>query len=183
MLAPRVEPLASPYPDDVQKTFDAIMPPGVPPLSLFTTLARVPRVWERFRGGSLLDRGALSLRLREIVIDRTTARKKCGYEWGVHVAFFAEKVRLTPAQVEATARGSADDAVWSDDERLLVRLVDELCDTADVTDALWTALEKSFSLDQILEAILLVGFYHSVAFLANALRLPPESYAPPLPSA
>ena len=64
MTAPRVAPLAPPYDADVQATFDKIMPPGVPPLSLFTTLARVPRVWERFRAGSLLDRGPLSLRGR-----------------------------------------------------------------------------------------------------------------------
>ena len=183
MSAPRVPPLAPPYPAEVQATFDKIMPPGVPPLSLFTTLARVPRIWERFRGGSLLDKGPLSLRHREIVIDRTTARRGCAYEWGVHVAFFAEKVRLTPDQVRATARGTADDPAWTDDERLLVRLVDELCDTATLSDEVWALLEKTFTLDQILEAILLVGFYHSVAFLANALRLPPESYAPPFPSA
>ena len=183
MSAPRVPPLAPPYPAEVQATFDKIMPPGVPPLSLFTTLARVPRIWERFRGGSLLDKGPLSLRHREIVIDRTTARRGCAYEWGVHVAFFAEKVRLTPDQVRATARGTADDPAWTDDERLLVRLVDELCDTATLSDEVWALLEKTFTLDQILEAILLVGFYHSVAFLANALRLPPEPYAPPFPSA
>src|SRR5437868_12293891 len=136
----RVDPLAPPYPEEVQATFDKLMPPGVPPLSLFTTLARVPRVWERFRGGSLLDRGPLALRHREIVIDRTTARRGCVYEWGVHVAFFAEKVRLTPEQVRATARGGSDDPVWSDDERVLVRLVDELCDSANVSDALWADL-------------------------------------------
>ena len=183
MAGPRVEPLAPPYAADVQATFDKIMPSGVPPLSLFTTLARVPRIWERFRGGSLLDRGPLSLRHREIVIDRTTARRGCAYEWSVHVAFFAEKVRLTPEQVHATARGASDDPAWAGDERLLVRLVDELCDTATVSDELWAALDAAFSLEQILEAILLVGFYHSVAFLANALRLAPEPYALPFPSA
>src|SRR2546426_9133037 len=63
--APRVEPVAPPYPPELQKVFDSIMPPGVPPLALFTTLARVPRIWERFRAGSLLDRGPVSLRSEE----------------------------------------------------------------------------------------------------------------------
>ncbi|MFL6647240.1 MAG: hypothetical protein ACJ8KA_13575 [Sulfurifustis sp.] len=53
---------------------------------MFTTLARVPRIFERFRAGSLLDRGPLSLRQREIVINRTCARCGFSYEWGVHVA-------------------------------------------------------------------------------------------------
>jgi hypothetical protein len=57
----------------------------------------VPRIWDRFRAGSLLDRGPVSLRHREIVIDRTCARCDCAYEWGVHVAFFANGLRL-PAE-------------------------------------------------------------------------------------
>jgi hypothetical protein len=99
MTAPaaRVEPVSAPYPPELQKVFDAIMPPGVPPLALFTTLARVPRIWDRFRAGSLLDRGPVSLRHREIVIDRTCARCDCAYEWGVHVAFFGNGRRL-PAE-------------------------------------------------------------------------------------
>src|SRR5438128_8339963 len=127
---PRVEPVAPPYPPELQKVFDSIMPPGVPPLALFTTLARVPRIWERFRAGSLLDRGPVSLRHREIVIDRTCARCGCASEWGGSVAFFAQRVALTPAQVRATMRGSADDAAWSEEERLLIRLVDELHEAA-----------------------------------------------------
>ena len=89
------------------------MPPGVPPLTLFTTLARVPRIYERFRAGSLLDRGPVSLRHREIVIDRTCARCGSSYEWGVHVAFFAQRVALTAEQIRATQHGSGDDPVWS----------------------------------------------------------------------
>jgi hypothetical protein len=86
----RLSPLVAPYADDVQASFDAIMPPGAPPLLLFRTLARSPRAWRKFRAGSLLDRGPLSLRQREIVIDRVCARAGCGYEWGVHVAAFAK---------------------------------------------------------------------------------------------
>src|SRR5271155_5934875 len=95
---PRVDPVAPPYTPDLQAVFDKIMPPGVPPLSLFTTLARVPRVYDRFRAGSLLDRGPVSLRHREIVIDRTCARWGGGYELGVHLAFFGERVGLTEEQ-------------------------------------------------------------------------------------
>ena len=44
-IAPRIEPVSPPYPPELQKVLDAIMPAGVPPLTLFTTLARVPRIW------------------------------------------------------------------------------------------------------------------------------------------
>src|SRR6267143_525907 len=121
MTTARVEPVRPPYPPELQAVFDRIMPPGVPPLLLFTTLARVPRIYERFRAGSLLDRGPVSMRNREIVIDRTCARCGCAYEWGVHVAFFAQRVGLTPEQTRATVHGGGDDPAWSDEERLLDR--------------------------------------------------------------
>lgn len=178
---PRVEPVSPPFAPDLQAVFDRIMPPGIPPLRLFTTLARVPRIYERFRAGSLLDRGPVSLRHREIVIDRTCARCGCPYEWGVHVAFFAERVALTPEQVRATAHGNADDSVWTAEEKLLVRMVDALHDSAQLPDELWRALAAAFSVEQIFELIALVGFYHTVSFFANGLRLPVESFGAPFP--
>jgi alkylhydroperoxidase family enzyme len=181
--APRVDPVAQPYPPELQAVFDKIMPPGVAPLTLFTTLARVPRVYERFRAGGLLDRGPLSMRHREIVIDRTCARCGCSYEWGVHVAFFAQRVGLTPEQVRATVHGESNDAAWSGEEPLLIRLVDDLHDRADISSELWEALAKSFSVDQIFEMIALVGFYHTVSFFANGLRLAPEPFAATPPEA
>jgi alkylhydroperoxidase family enzyme len=166
----------------LQAVFEKIMPAGVPPLALFTTLARVPRIWDRFRAGSLLDRGPLSLRHREIVIDRTCARCNCGYEWGVHVAFFAARVGLTPDQVRATLEGEPGPGVWTKEEQLLIQLVDELHDAANISDPLWKALEESFTLEQVFEVIALVGFYHTVAFFCNGLRLKAEPFAAPLPA-
>jgi 4-carboxymuconolactone decarboxylase len=177
----RVDPITPPYAPDVQALFDKLMPPGVPPLALFTMLARVPRIFDRFRAGSLLDRGPVSLRHREIVIYRTCARCGCGYEWGVHVAFFAQRVGLTPEQIRATAKGDSTDPVWSADESLLIRLVDELHDRATISDELWSALTTAFSVEQIFELIALVGFYHTVSFFANGLKLAPEPNTTPLP--
>jgi 4-carboxymuconolactone decarboxylase len=181
--APRVEPIPPPYPPELQAVFDRIMPAGVPPLALFTTLARVPRVYDRFRASSLLDRGPVSLRHREIVINRTCARCGCAYEWGVHAAFFAQRVALTPEQLSATVRGDANHPVWSEEERLLIRIVDELHDSANVSRELWEALAATFSLEQILEVIALVGAYHTVSFFANGLRLAPEPFGVPFPPA
>ena len=183
MTARRVEPVQPPFPPELQAVFDRIMPPGVPPLQLFTTLARVPRIYERFRAGSLLDRGPLSLRHREIVIDRTCARCGCAYEWGVHVAFFAERVALTPEQIRATVHGTPADPAWSDEEKLLIRAVDELHDSSRISDELWAALANTFSVEQIFELIALVGFYHTVSFFANGLRLAPEPFGVPFPPA
>jgi len=69
----RIAPLEPPYAPEIQEQFDRIMR-GAPPLVLFRVIAGNARAWEKFRAGSLLDRGQLSLREREIVIDRTCAR-------------------------------------------------------------------------------------------------------------
>src|SRR5688500_9808087 len=72
-MTPRISPATAPFSPKVQAAFDAIMPPGMKPLTLFTTLARDERLLRKFFAGSLLDEGHLTLRQREIVIDRTAA--------------------------------------------------------------------------------------------------------------
>src|SRR5262249_35367648 len=178
---PRVEPVSAPYSPELQAVFDRIMPPGVAPLTLFTTLARVPRIYDRFRAASLLDRGPVSMRHREIVIHRTCARCRCAYEWGVHVAFFSNRVELTPEQVRATVLAAGEGPVWSDQQRLLTGVVDELHRSATISDELWTAMHGVFNVDQIFELIALVGFYHTVSFFANGLKIPLEPYGAPFP--
>ena len=175
--AARMAPERPPFPPDVQSALDRVMPPGTPPLLLFTTLARNPRVFLRFMAGGLLDKGSIGVREREIMIDRTTARCGSEYEWGVHVKFFAEKAELTQDQIRATARGGAAEEVWSRRDLLILRLADALHDSSTVGDELWTELRAEFTEAQLLELIVLAGFYHTVSFLTNALRLPLEAGA------
>jgi alkylhydroperoxidase family enzyme len=181
-MTARIAPAKPPYSEAVQAAFDKIMPPGVPPLTLFTTLARDARLFERFRNGSLLDKGHLTLRQREIVIDRITARSGSEYEWGVHVAFFAERVGLDKTQQRSLVRGSDIDACWSPEDRLLIRACDMLHASCDIDDVLWRELQIVFSEEALIEILMLAGFYRTVSYLTNALRLPLESYSVRLPT-
>jgi alkylhydroperoxidase family enzyme len=158
------------------------MPAGVEPLLLFRTLARDPRLFHRFMGGGLLDRGHLTLRQREIVIDRVTAQCGSEYEWGVHVAFFAERAGLDADQLRSLVHGDAQDRCWSSEEALLLRLCDALHACCDIEDSLWAELRQSFSEAALLELLLLAGFYRMVSYLTNALRLPLEPYAVRFPA-
>src|SRR5579859_5348907 len=115
----RIAPLEPPYAPEIQDQFDRIMR-GAPPLMLFRVIASNRRAWEKFRAGSLLDRGPLSLREREIVIDRTCALMGCEYEWGVHIATFAQAADLTEAAIRATVLGGADAPCWSPSEQALI---------------------------------------------------------------
>ena len=157
------------------------MPPGVAPLVLFRALARDQRLFWRFMGGGLLDKGHLTLRQREIVIDRVTARCGAEYEWGVHAAFFARRAGLGEAELRSLVHGQAGDACWSAEDALLVRFCDALHATCDIDDGLWDELRARFSEEAMLELLLLAGFYRTVSYLVNALRLPPEPYSVPFP--
>ena len=177
----RLAPLAPPYAPQIQQQFDRIMR-GAPPLLLFRTIAVSVRAWEKFSAGGLLDRGPLSLREREIVIDRTCARTGCEYEWGVHVAAFAAAARLTDEQVRATVLGEATDPCWSTAEQALLSAVDALHLRATLSDLEFAALSAHYDETKILEIMLLCGFYTTVSYLANGLALPLEKNAARFPA-
>jgi alkylhydroperoxidase family enzyme len=176
----RIAPLEPPYAPEIQQQFDRIMR-GAPPLMLFRVIAGQPRAWEKFRAGGLLDRGPLSLREREIVIDRTCALTKCEYEWGVHVAAFAEAAHLSEEQIRATVLGEASAPCWSAAEQALLAAVDALHLSATLSDAGFKALSAHYDTAQIFEVILLCGFYRTVAYFANGLDLPLEAKAARFP--
>ncbi len=176
MANPRIAPLDPPYAEEIAAGFARVMPPGREPLKLFRTLARNPRVLSRLFAGGLLDRGELTLAEREIVILRACARAGAEYEWGVHVTFFAERAGLTKAAVAATVSAAADDPVFDADQRLLVRLVDSLHETADLDDQLWNELAKRWSEPALIELSMLAGQYRMISGICRVLRLDLESY-------
>jgi alkylhydroperoxidase family enzyme len=177
----RIGPAAQPLPDDIQQAIDAIMR-GNPPLRLFTTMARDRRLFFKFFGSGLLDRGHLSIRQREIVIDRVTAACGAEYEWGVHVATFAVKAGLTEEQILSLFSGDSSDECWTDDERDLIRLCDSLHSDCAVDDELWADLSAHHSDEAMLELLMLAGTYRTVSYLVNSLQLPLEPGARRFPA-
>lgn len=177
----RISPLEPPYESGLQKQFDAIMHMA-PPLMLFRVLASQPRAWQKFCASGLLDRGPLSLREREIVINRTCALTGCEYEWGVHVATFAKAAQLTDGEILGTVEGGADAICWSGSDRALVMAAEALHHRSTLTEAEFGALRSHYSDAQIIEIVLLCGFYHTVSYLANSLALPLESNGARFPS-
>lgn len=181
-MPPRIEPLAAPYEAAEAAQLAAMMPAGHPPIALFRTFVKnlpMTQAMHAWGGYELSKELSISLREREIVIDRTCARTGCEYEWGVHIAVFAARARLDSEQVRSLTHGSADDACWPDErERLLIRMVDELHAANDLSDALWHQLAAQFTDPQLLDLLLLCGWYHAISFLARAARTPLEHDAP-----
>lgn len=179
---PRIAPVAPPYNGEIQAAFDVVMR-GAPPLQLFRCVAQNPRVLQRMMAGGLLDRGSIPIRIRELMILRTTARCGAEYEWGVHVAAFADKSPWTSAELHAGVHGNASSGSWNTQEALTILLADALHERHDIDDALWIELRAHFAEDQLIELIMLAGLYHSVSYLVNGLRIPHEAFAPRFPQA
>lgn len=180
-MSSRVAQAVPPFDPAIAEQLDQIMK-GKPPLRLFTTMARDPRLFHKFISSGLLDRGHLTMRQREIVIDRTTALCRSEYEWGVHISAFAQHVRLTDEQLRSFVLGSANDDCWDEPEKLMIRMCDSLHRECDIDDALWNALRAHHSEEAMLELLMLAGFYRVVSYLTNALRLPLEASAARFPA-
>jgi alkylhydroperoxidase family enzyme len=180
-LTPRIAPLEPPFVPATEEQLRSMMPAGVPPIALFRTFVRnlpmaaAMQPWGRHQLSRSLSVG---LRDREIVIDRTCARCGCEYEWGVHVAFFAARAGFDAAQISSLTHGRPGDPCWEERDRLLIRLVDELHDSADVSEPLWEKLHEEFDDAQLLDLLLLCGWYHAISFAARAARVPLEDGAP-----
>lgn len=172
---PRIGPLPEPDRTEVQR--DLLAPvvggPGPKATNLYTTLVRHPRLFHRWEalGGTLLLRGTLPPRHREILILRTARNTGSDYEWGQHVRVGTE-AGLSTEEIDRCAR----DGGWTDtdEEAPLVAAANELHTDSTIGDATWARLEARYDEAQLIEIVAVVGYYHQAAFLLNALGVQRE---------
>jgi len=177
----RLAPLTAPFPTEAAAVLEK-MTFGMPqPLALFRTIAYNPRVLDRIRLGGLLDKGSLSLRQRELMILRICALCGAEYEWGVHVKIFQPHTGMSDAQIAATVYGQPDDPLWQEDENAILAMGDALHASSRIDDALYARLQGSFRPEQIVELVVLAGFYHTISFAIGAFAIENEKGAPRFP--
>jgi 4-carboxymuconolactone decarboxylase len=105
----------------------------------------------------------------ELVILRTAWLCRSDYTWGEHVNF-GKKAGLTSEEIEWLTQGSPA-AGWNERDRALNRLPEELHETAFVSDDTWRVIAAHFTDQQIIELLVMIGSYHEVAYLYNAMRV------------
>ena len=132
-------------------------------------------------GAGILGHPRLDRRERELLILRTCARAGAEYEWGVHAVVFGESVGLSGEQIAASAAGRADDPAWSEADAQLIAAVDALCDTNSIPDELWEQLAARFREDQLVELIVVFGWYRVISYLLTTLRIELEPWAARFP--
>lgn len=171
-VKPRIEPLPEEEWSDLLRGVLDGMPGGLErPMNIFTTMARHPDLfdkWVRF-GNQLLMRSTIPARERELIILRTATNSNSPYEWAQHVRI-GLAAGLTDEEIEA-ARLPAGDREWSDSDALLLRAVDELDASCNLSDETWDALAERYDERQMIEFPMLVGHYKMVAGALNSLRV------------
>jgi len=166
---PRIAPLDPLPPDAAEILGGLIGAPDGSTLNIFGTLAHRPDLLRPFLslGGHLLLEGRIPGREREIVILRTGANAAAVYEFGQHRLIGAQS-GLSEAEIERLA-GEVDEGDWSADDRALIALADDLSEDDAVSDATWEALARRWDEGQLIELLLLAGYYRMVSGFLNGV--------------
>jgi len=161
---------------------DPLPPRGDEPgeLNIFRTLAHNEKLAKGFLrlGGHLLGGGVLPAREREIVILRTGSRAGSEYEFGQHTRI-GRQAGLTDDEIARLA--DIDAGRWSDDDAALVCMVDELCGHDVVSETTWQRLRARWSDAQLLELLVLAGFYRLASGMLNSVGVALEPTTPGWP--
>jgi 4-carboxymuconolactone decarboxylase len=181
---PRLAPRADSTPELDALLGNTLLRDGRP-INIFGTLAHHPKLLDRFNrfGGYLLNKGLLPAREREIVILRIGARAAAVYEFGQHTVI-GERCGLTADEIRALAGDRATCAAhpWSDDDRALIALADDLCDGDSASDATFAALRRRWNDAEIVELVVVAGFYRLVSGFLNTMGVQLDEGVPGWPS-
>jgi 4-carboxymuconolactone decarboxylase len=137
-------------------------------LNISATLAHNTRVLKRFSqlGGALLFRGVVPARERELVILRVGANAQSVYEFGQHT-LIGRDCGITDDEVLALTL-PADAHAWSEGDRDLIALADDLCADDCVSDATWARLKGRWDDEAMVELVTVAGFYRLVSGFLNS---------------
>jgi 4-carboxymuconolactone decarboxylase len=182
---PRIPPLPpDEWSGDLKPILEAV-PGGVSQRlgdnNIFPTLARNPelfKAWLRF-GGYLLTAGKLPGLDRELLILRTAVVCRSSYEWGQHVRISLDG-GIEREVIDRVLEGPDADG-WSEHEAALLRAVDELHEGSRISDATWGKLSETYDQAELIEAAMVIGHYHMLAFALNSFGVELDEGLEPLP--
>lgn len=169
-----------PYDPEVQKNIDNTAFKGLSPRNLRLALAHHPGLANAFQSMAhvVLFKCELPERDREIAIIRTGALTRSEYEWGMHVSIYGSRCGLGPDAIQDLTLSRSwhdlNQTLWTSEERLVVRMVDELHRHSTVGDETWEQLNATWPREQVIELIFASSFYHMAAFFLNSAGVPLE---------
>jgi alkylhydroperoxidase family enzyme len=152
------------------------------PLNIFGVLAHHPKLLKRFNvlGGFLLNKGMIPERERELVILRVGWNARAEYEFGQHTVI-GLRCGLTDVEIAALTRGP-NTHDWSSDDLALIALADDLAVDDCVSDATWAALSRRWSDAELVELLIVAGFYRLVSGFLNSTGVELDAGVPGFPT-
>ncbi|MGB2951006.1 MAG: carboxymuconolactone decarboxylase family protein [Rhodococcus sp. (in: high G+C Gram-positive bacteria)] len=144
---------------------------GTPDAHLFSTLGRTRGLFRGwlFYSGKLMPGGRISRKETELIINRVAHLRDCGYEMDHHRRIGA-RFGVTEELLAQVKQGPQAPGLTPRHRRILTA-TDELMDTKNLSDATWAALAGEFDDRQLIEFLLLVGQYDSLATTIATLRI------------
>jgi 4-carboxymuconolactone decarboxylase len=122
----------------------------------------------------------LPVRHREIAILRSAWSCGADYQWEMHNEIGLE-CGLTQEEIDRIPSG-AESPEWTTEEANVLRAVDELHSTCRVGDETWAGLTRQYDERQLVEFLVLVGNYRTIAYVMNGVGIaPPSGVSPHLP--
>lgn len=179
---PRIEPITE-YGGELEEILSTALTHDGKPLNIFGTLAHHPKLLKRFNllGGFLLNKGLVPARERELVILRVGANARAEYEFGQHTLIGLD-CGLTQGEIEALVRDPATHE-WSDGDRALIALADDLHADDCVSDTTWEQLAATWTDAELAELLVVAGFYRLVSGFLNSTGVQLDDGVPGLPNA
>lgn len=147
----------------------------LPPLLLFRALAHAPTVLDPWLGlgGALLTTLDLDPVLRELAIIEVAVATGCDYERRQH-ELIGRGVGISDEQIDALARRDLDDRAFEPHGPVL-SIVRDVATEHGCTDESMTLLRTMLTDREVVELLLVVGYYLGLAVLINALDLADEA--------
>lgn len=124
----------------------------------------------------LMGRSLLPPRDREILILRTLGLCDESYEEDHHVRI-ARTLGISAADIEAARSGEG--GALGPFDRALMRAADELINDRCMSEKAWSTLAKTYTVDQMIEVVFLVGCYTMLSMATNSFGMPIDASPDP----
>jgi alkylhydroperoxidase family enzyme len=155
----------------VKAIYQKVEDSGNKVINLLKALAHSPKIcrdWNRF-GVTLLLKGELSPKLRELAILRVGNLAKSNYEWTKHVPM-ALAAGASKEQVDALPSW-ATSTEFNEQEKAVLNYADEVSQNIRVSDGAFSRLRYFLSEREIVELTVTIGYYGMVCRTLEALQI------------
>src|SRR5262245_49119437 len=147
-------------------------------LNIYKTLAHHVDLYNRWSplGQFILNGSSIQPRHREMAMLRMGWLCQSPYEWAQHARIAKASAGMTDAEVHRIAEGPAAEG-WSDIDRAVLTMADELRYDAIISDKTWAELRKTYSDNQVIELLFTSAQYQLVSMALNTLGIQVEPTA------